>query len=121
MANVNLAEHRQWEDWASMGLGLLIVISPWLTERPPTEAALLNTMIVGLLVLCIGALELAFLRRWEEWIELALGVWLVISPWLFGYSQLALITSAHVVLGALVAAIAALELWQDRNPTQRMA
>jgi len=107
--------HRAWEDWASMGLGLLIVISPWLAQTPDNQAATVNAMTVGALAIFIGALELQFVRRWEEWCELALGVWLVISPWLLGYSTLGTLTMMHAIFGLLVAALALLELWQDRQ------
>jgi hypothetical protein len=113
--------HREWEDWASMGLGLVIVISPWLAQTPDNQVATVNAMTVGALVIFIGALELQFVRRWEEWCELALGVWLAISPWLLGYDALGTLTMMHVILGLLVAALALLELWQDRQLTDTIA
>jgi hypothetical protein len=113
--------HRAWEDWASMGLGLLAVLSPWLAQTPDHQAATVNAMTVGALVIFIGALELQFIRRWEEWCEFALGAWLVISPWVLGYSGLGTLTAMHVILGVLVAALALLELWQDRELLDRAA
>jgi SPW repeat len=113
--------HKAWEDWASMALGLVIVISPWLAQTPGTQVATVNAMTIGALVIFIGALELQFVRRWEEWCEFALGVWLVISPWVLGYSGLATLTAMHVILGVLVAALALLELWQDGGLTDQAA
>jgi hypothetical protein len=49
--------HKAWEDWASMGLGLLIVISPWLAQTPDNQTATVNAMTVGALVIFIGALD----------------------------------------------------------------
>jgi hypothetical protein len=113
--------HRAWEDWASMALGLVIVISPWLAQTPDNQVATVNAMTVGALVIFIGALELQFVRRWEEWCEFALGIWLVISPWVLGYSGLGTLTAMHVILGVLVAALALLELWQDGGLTDQAA
>jgi SPW repeat len=113
--------HRAWEDWASMALGLVIVISPWLAQTPDNQVATVNAMTVGALVIFIGALELQFVRRWEEWCEFALGIWLVISPWVLGYSGLGTLTAMHVILGLLVAALALLELWQDGGLTDQAA
>jgi hypothetical protein len=113
--------HKAWEDWASMALGLVIVISPWLAQTPGTQVATVNAMTIGALVIFIGALELQFVRRWEEWCEFALGVWLVISPWVLGYSGLGTLTAMHVILGVLVAALALLELWQDGGLTDQAA
>jgi hypothetical protein len=113
--------HRAWEDWASMGLGLLIVISPWLAQTPDNQVATVNAMTIGALVIFVGALELQFVRRWEEWGEFGLGVWLVISPWVLGYSALGTLTAMHVIFGVLVAALALLELWQDGGLTDQAA
>jgi hypothetical protein len=110
-----LSVHRAWEDWVSMGLGLVIALSPWLAQTPDNQVATVNAMAVGALVIFVGAIELQLIRRWEEWCELALGAWLMVSPWVLGYSALGTLTAMHVVLGALVAALALLELWQDRE------
>lgn len=112
---LNLSVHRQWEDWASMALGFFVVISPWVTRTTEPQAAVLNAVIVGLLVLAIGTIEMQVIRRWEEWCEFLLGAWLAISPWALGYSHQGAATTLHVVLGAVIAALALLELWQDRD------
>ncbi|NIV40445.1 MAG: hypothetical protein GWN58_66905, partial [Anaerolineae bacterium] len=44
-------------------------------------------------------LELMSLQRWEEHLELACGVWVVLSPVLLGYDGMLRIW--HFVLGAL--------------------
>ena len=59
----------------------------------------------------MAAMEIVALRRWEEWIELACGAWLVISPFMFQYGGA--LMAWHMALGLLVAILAALELWQD--------
>jgi len=51
------------------------------------------------------------LRRWEETIETLCGVWLIASPFVFGYSGT--LRSWHIALGVLVVLLAVLELWQD--------
>ena len=124
MANLATRAHPPWEDWASMTIVMLILISPWATQSGDLGYATLNAVLVGCLVIMAGWLELAWLefmapQIWEEWVELALGLWLVISPCIFGYSQLFVPTAAHIVLGGLVAVLALLELRQDRAITAR--
>ena len=48
--------------------------------------------------------------NWEEWLNLLLGAWLMVSPWALGFMHT---TAMHVSigLGAMVVFIAALELW----------
>jgi len=118
----NLSAHRQWEDWLSMALGVMVIASPWAARQGlGSQVVVLNAVIVGLLVGVVAALELGAFRAWEEWLELAAGLYLVIAPWLLGYSHLRTLTAMHVVLGCLIGALAILELWQDRGRTSDAA
>ncbi len=126
MAEFTSRVHAPWEDWASMAIGVLILISPWVTQTGDLGYATLNAVLIGCLVIMAAWLEVAWLefmapQIWEEWVELVLGLWLVASPWVFGYSQLIVPTTMHIVFGGLVALLALLELWQDRGPAVRAA
>jgi SPW repeat len=113
--------HRSWEDWCSLGLGLLILLSPMIAQTSESPYMALNAVVIGLLLMLFGWSELMLIEAWEEYLELVLGLWLVASPWVFGYSHLPLLTAAHIVLGGAVAALAVLELWQDRWRTGHAA
>lgn len=73
--------HRKWEDWFGMLLGLLIVLSPWLTGQAnygfgslsEPGFAILCTVIAGVLVFGLAQMEYIALQRWEEAGEMALG------------------------------------------------
>ena len=55
--------HRTWEDWASMVLGVLIGFSPWLAGQQGDQMVNWNAVIVGALMIALGALELTGLQR----------------------------------------------------------
>ncbi|KAB2917031.1 MAG: hypothetical protein F9K29_10235 [Hyphomicrobiaceae bacterium] len=105
-------EHRTWEDWAGICLGVVIGLTPWLAGETQSQAIMLHTALIGLIVLVLAAFEFVDLRRWEEVAEFACGLWLMAAPFLFGYagSTLAL---WHYALGAVVAVLALFEFWQD--------
>ena len=116
--------HMHLEDWLSAGVGCLIIVSPWIAGGSDLQFAVLNAFVVGLAVVSVAGLELSALQRWEEWIELALGLWLAASPWIFGYSYLSSLTATHVAFGIMVALLACFELWQDRSgipPVRRIS
>ena len=86
--------HRTWEDWLGMLLGVLIVVSPWFpfsnhdvmdAER---STMILNTFVVGMLIFGLAQLEYVALQRWEEVGEIALGFWLIASPFIFAPEDL---------------------------------
>jgi len=105
--------HRTWEDWIGMALGVLIGFSPWFTGQQGDAVVNWNAVIVGALALALAALELAGLQRWEEVCEVVCGLWLIVSPFLFGYTGMGTLAYWHFVLGVLVVLLAAWELWQD--------
>jgi hypothetical protein len=107
--------HRTWEDWVGMALGVLIGFSPWFTGQQGDAVVSWNAVIVGALVLALAALELAGLQRWEEVCEIVCGLWLIASPFMFGYIATGTLGYWHFVLGVLVVLLAAWELWQDWN------
>jgi SPW repeat len=110
-----LGVHRAWEDWISMLMGVLIVISPWMANAVDSQFVVMNTIIVGVLVLSLAQMEIMVPRASEEWLELACGLWLTASPFVFGYASSGGLSYWHFVLGALVVLLAVIELWQDWN------
>jgi hypothetical protein len=105
--------HRSWEDWVGMLIGVLIGISPWLAEQQSDQVVMWNAVLVGALVLLLAQLEYVSLQRWEETGEILLGLWLIASPFTFGYAEAASLRYWHFVLGAIIALLATWELWQD--------
>jgi hypothetical protein len=115
-ANLTLPRHHAWEDWVMMAVGFLIVMSPWIGGATNVGAVEINSIIVGFLIFGIAALELSHWERWEEWVNFVAGLWMMGAPWLLGYTEHGDVTILHLALGALTAAMAAVELWQDRSP-----
>jgi hypothetical protein len=112
--------HRTWEDWCGMLLGVLIVLSPWFPAETGHEVVdaerslvILNTFTIGILVFGLAQLEYVALQRWEEVAAIVLGLWLIASPYLVGYSGDGLLKFYHSSFGGLVVLLAALQLWQD--------
>ncbi|WP_298363309.1 SPW repeat protein [uncultured Bradyrhizobium sp.] len=117
--------HRPWEDWLGMLLGVLIMVSPWfpmqVSDVVDVERShlVLNSFVVGMLVLGLAQLEYVALHRWEEVASIALGLWLIASPNIFGYSEDQALQLWHILFGGLVAMIGALQLWQDWNLSEQ--
>jgi ABC-type branched-subunit amino acid transport system permease subunit len=105
--------HRPWEDWVSMLLGVLIGFSPWFADQQGNPAINWNAVLVGVLVLAFALLEYISLQRWEEAGEMVLGLWLIASPFTFGYAEAGTLRYWHFMLGAMVVVLAIVELWQD--------
>lgn len=104
--NDRLATH--WRDAANLILGLWLVISPWalsyMTEARPTW----NAVIVGVIIAVAAIAALVAFHKWEEWINVVLGAWLIVSPFLLGFAAHATALWNQIVVGVLVGGLA---LW----------
>ncbi|NGO06549.1 SPW repeat protein [Streptomyces sp. HC44] len=85
-------------------LGLYCAASPWIlhytTSQPPLVT---HNLIMGI---AIGLLALGFTRAPERmyglsWAMSALGVWLIISPWIVGDSPDAGVIVNNIIIGGL--------------------
>ena len=93
-------------------LGLMIGLSPWFYDEPAVPAVVLNSGLTGLAVLALAQLELVHLRRWEEITQLACGLWLSASPFVFHYAHQNHLRLWHWALGSLLSILALFEIWQ---------
>jgi hypothetical protein len=118
MSNMSFTPPRHWEDWCDWVLGFWLVLSPWILQFWKDDVALRNAVIVGALVLLAEAITLTVFRLWEEWINVALGIWLAISPWFLGITdQVARLNFRFA--GALILVLAAYQVWKVAREAER--
>ncbi|MDM0118098.1 SPW repeat protein [Variovorax sp. J22R133] len=99
---------KHWQDPLNAGLGVWLFLSPWLVGFQDQATPTMNAVAAGIL-LGAAALGATFVpRAWEEWTEGALGLWMVVSPWVLGFE-----TMRAPMMNALVTGIAVmgLALW----------
>jgi hypothetical protein len=107
---------KQWEDWANWAFGIWLCISPWALEFDLDRVPTRNAVIVGFLIILAEVITLSVFRPWEEWINVALGAWLVISPWVLGIASPAA-KANFVIVGVLVVALAVYEMRSAEGET----
>jgi hypothetical protein len=72
----------RWQDWLILLAGAWLCFSPfWMAGyASPVSTAAWNSYVAGILVALFAILALTAPQRWEEWVEIVLAIWLVISP-----------------------------------------
>jgi len=98
-------------DLVNAVLGVCLAFSPWALGFTGEVAATWNALIVGAAIALVALGALFAFREWEEWVNLALGVWAILAPWLIGFATVASATYAHLIIGLIVGVLAALDLW----------
>jgi len=105
----------RWQDWASFTLGLWLAMSPWLLDYAGDEAATANAAGVGL-VLALGShFEVAFDEISVEWLNLAVGAWLLAAPFVLGFAARPEAAANCVTVGTLAVLLAASALSLDKE------
>jgi hypothetical protein len=105
-----------WQDWANLVLGGWLFIAPWVLGYAFVPAAAWNSWIIGAVVAVISVAALIRFTQWEEVVNAALGVWLLISPWLLGFAQSGPAPVwNHVILGLVIGGLAAWEAYSSRR------
>jgi hypothetical protein len=117
--SIGTREARPAIDLVNVFLGYCLALAPGLAPEglgfTGEMAAAWNAWIVGAAIALIAFGALFAFREWEEWVNLALGVWAILAPWLLGFATVTAAMYAHVIIGLIVGVLAALDLWMIRN------
>jgi hypothetical protein len=107
-------------DVANLILGVILLASPWIFGFP-IGAASQNAVISGIVIAAISLAALAAFAVWEEWLNLIVGVWVLVSPWVLGFAGTTAM-HVHIVIGVIVAVLAGFEIWLlYQRPPRRTA
>ena len=113
---MEIREPWAWEDWVDMVLGFWLAISPWVLgfseSNPPATR---NALIVGIAVAVLSGSTFLVYNVIEEWIDVILGIWLIISPWVLSSAGNASVVADFVIVGAVVAGFSGYEIWASRH------
>src|SRR5713226_8727295 len=96
-------------DVANLILGAILFFSPWMFGFDAGTASQ-NAYISGIVIAVLAIAALAAFAVWEEWLNVIVGLWTLVSPWVLGF-QGTTAMRVHFVIGAAVAILAAIELW----------
>jgi SPW repeat len=102
-------------DVINLVLAVFLFLTPWIFGFLPDTAAAPNAWISGVIIGGIAIAALTSFAEWEEWVNLVLGLWVIVSPWALGFVTQSAAKSACVVVGLIVAALAAIKLWMLRE------
>ena len=71
-------------DVANLILGAFLFFSPWIFHFDAGKMTQ-NATIAGIVIAVLAIAALAAFAVWEEWLNLIVGVWVLVSPWVLTF------------------------------------
>lgn len=109
------ARSLRWQDWVNLVLGVWLFVSPWALgfhAALPGSSGNFFIVAVAMVVFAIVGLNARWL--WQEWVNLALGIWMIVSPWVIGFNTNTAARDDAILVG-IVAGVMALWALMERH------
>lgn len=106
---------KHWQDLVNALLGAWVLLSPWALGFQDSMTAMSNAVVIGLALIAAALGAIFVPRAWEEWTEAALGLWLIVAPWVLGFSTQRNAMLAAACTGVVVLALALWTLATDKD------
>lgn len=101
-------------DVLKLVIATVLFAAPWVWRLPP--AAAWNLSVCGYCVIVASLAGLFAEADWERKVNVCMGAWLLVAPWILGFSHDVTASLLHLLGGGLVAALVALASHADRSP-----
>jgi hypothetical protein len=109
MATRDLSTQIRTASGINIALGIWLIISPWIYGYAnAARNAMVSSVIVGILVFICAILRYnaPHSRSVLSWANLILGVWTLLSPWIFSFMTSTAYITNSIVVGILIGALA---------------
>ena len=108
MTTLNDKMTHQWRDAASLILGIWLALSPTVLAYIAETTPAVNATVVGIIIAVAATAALISFHKWEEWVNVALATWLIVSPFLLDYVGNSSAMWNQIAVGMVVGCLA---LW----------
>ena len=108
----NLSAGR-WQDQVILLLGIWLFVSPWVLGYASDSPQAMNAYIAGLVIAILAAFDLYKTYVWAVVVNLLVGVWVAVSPWIPAIADRSAMMTNSVIVGLAVVVLALWELRSD--------
>jgi hypothetical protein len=112
MATTSDTSAKRWQDQLILLLGLWFFITPWVFGYPIPSLQAWTAFISGAVIVLLAAFDLYKTYFWAVTINLLVGIWVAVSPWVLGLAGNPELTWNSLIVGLAVAVLA---LWEMRT------
>jgi SPW repeat len=107
---------RPWKDWATVAIGVLLFITPFVLGSTGSATAAGTAYVGGVLLVIAGVWTLSTRSvQFSEWAEVLIGVLLFVAPWVLGFSGLTSMALSAWIAGVLAVVLGESVLLGERG------
>jgi hypothetical protein len=103
---------RRWQDQLTLLLGLWLFVSPWVFGYAADAPQAINAYAAGLAMAVLAVWDLVRTYMWAVVLNILIGLWIVVSPWVLGMAGHRGMLNTSVIVGL---AVIVLGLWELRS------
>ena len=103
---------RRWQDQVILLLGIWLFVSPWAMGYPSDSTPATNAYMAGALMAVLAAFDLYKTYVWAVVVNIVVGAWVAVSPWLVGVVTDRAMSASMLIVGL---ATVVLGLWEMRT------
>ncbi|WP_332861206.1 SPW repeat protein [Janthinobacterium svalbardensis] len=104
---------KRWQDQVILLLGLWLLVSPWAFSYPEGSPQMINAFASGLVIAVLAAFDLYKTYFWAVVVNLLVGVWVAVSPWVLRLADQRVVMWNELIVGIAVVVLALWELRTD--------
>ncbi|MDA8363590.1 MAG: SPW repeat protein [Gammaproteobacteria bacterium] len=91
-----------WLDVANVVLGIWLIVAPLVGVGASTGLAAGNSYVAGVVVVILAVAASRRPYLWEEWLNLLVGVWLILAPFALRFTAQTGPTWNQIIVGLLI-------------------
>ena len=103
---------KRWQDQVILLIGVWLIVSPWAFNYPASSPPAINATIAGIIMAVLAAFDLYKTYVWAVLLNVVVGAWVAVSPWLLDIIPDRTMTTSLLVSGL---ATVVLGLWELRS------
>lgn len=104
---------KRWQDMTILVLGVWLFVSPWVLGYVSDTPIAINAYIAGAAVALLAAFDLYKTYAWAVVLNLLIGVWVAVSPWVALLADRSSMMISNIIVGIAVVVLALWELRTD--------
>jgi ABC-type multidrug transport system permease subunit len=105
-----------WHDPLAFVIGIWLLMAPFFLGFPAVQHPATMVLWIAAVLMFMSAYDILVLPGVaDEWLDAAVGVGVLLSPWLFGYSPLLAASVNAVATGCVIIACAVLAHGRDHD------